>query len=177
MRGKIRSLWLEQTEKQLHVWGHGRRLPLFRISLQVPIDWEPVDVTPVKGPDGKNRIPQKAIDSVNRHKIGLKGPLATPIGKGHQSLNLALRKWVVLQDWRSYFIWIIVEDWVLYSVLLKRTQGCKLESIGPTICLNITKAIKHVVVFLDFTCLICLSTNQTTLSIYQLNKSNQSNFV
>jgi len=25
-------------------------------------------------------------------KIGLKGPLATPIGKGHQSLNLALRK-------------------------------------------------------------------------------------
>ena len=61
-------------------------------SLQVPIDWEPVDVTPVKGPDGKNRIPQKAIDSVNKHKIGLKGPLATPIGKGHQSLNLALRK-------------------------------------------------------------------------------------
>lgn len=57
-----------------------------------PIEWEAVDVTPVKGVDGKFRIPQKAIDSVNSTKIGLKGPLATPIGKGHQSLNLALRK-------------------------------------------------------------------------------------
>ncbi|XP_064474829.1 probable isocitrate dehydrogenase [NAD] subunit alpha, mitochondrial [Ornithodoros turicata] len=58
----------------------------------VPIQWEVVDVTPVKGPDGKFGIPQKAIDSVNKHKIGLKGPLATPIGKGHRSLNLALRQ-------------------------------------------------------------------------------------
>ena len=57
-----------------------------------PIDWEPVDVTPVKGIDGKFRIPQKAIDSVNATRIGLTGPLATPVGKGHQSLNLALRK-------------------------------------------------------------------------------------
>ncbi len=57
-----------------------------------PIDWETVDVTPVKGVDGKFRIPQKAIDCVEQTRIGLKGPLATPIGKGHQSLNLALRK-------------------------------------------------------------------------------------
>lgn len=57
-----------------------------------PIEWEAVDVTPVKGVDGKFRIPQKAIDSVDHTKIGLKGPLATPVGKGHQSLNLALRK-------------------------------------------------------------------------------------
>lgn len=59
---------------------------------QVPIEWESVDVTPVKGPDGKFGIPQAAIDSINRNKIGLKGPLMTPIGKGHRSLNLALRK-------------------------------------------------------------------------------------
>ncbi|KAJ8932953.1 hypothetical protein NQ314_014332 [Rhamnusium bicolor] len=44
------------------------------------------------GPDGKFGIPQAAIDSVNRNKIGLKGPLMTPVGKGHRSLNLALRK-------------------------------------------------------------------------------------
>lgn len=60
--------------------------------LQVPIEWEVVDVTPVKGPDGKFGIPQSAIDSVNKNKIGLKGPLMTPVGKGHRSLNLALRK-------------------------------------------------------------------------------------
>ncbi|CAG5072194.1 Similar to Idh3a: Probable isocitrate dehydrogenase [NAD] subunit alpha, partial [Cotesia congregata] len=58
----------------------------------VPIEWETVDVTPVRGPDGKFGIPQAAIDSVNKNKIGLKGPLMTPIGKGHRSLNLALRK-------------------------------------------------------------------------------------
>ncbi|XP_065156999.1 probable isocitrate dehydrogenase [NAD] subunit alpha, mitochondrial [Atheta coriaria] len=61
-------------------------------SASVPIEWESVDVTPVRGPDGKFGIPQAAIDSVNRNKIGLKGPLMTPVGKGHRSLNLALRK-------------------------------------------------------------------------------------
>ncbi|CAG9773077.1 unnamed protein product [Ceutorhynchus assimilis] len=61
-------------------------------AAKVPIEWEPVDVTPVRGPDGKFGIPQAAIDSVNRNQIGLKGPLMTPIGKGHRSLNLALRK-------------------------------------------------------------------------------------
>lgn len=54
--------------------------------------WEEVDVTPVKGPDGKFGIPPAAIESVNCNGIGLKGPLMTPVGKGHRSLNLAIRK-------------------------------------------------------------------------------------
>ncbi|CAG2161984.1 unnamed protein product [Oppiella nova] len=61
-------------------------------AAKVPITWDTVDVTPVKGPDGRFGIPQKAIDSVLKNKIGLKGPLATPIGKGHRSLNLEIRK-------------------------------------------------------------------------------------
>ena len=64
------------------------------VYLQAPIDWEPVDVTPVKGPDGMFHIPQAAIDSIHKNKIGLKSPLETPVGKGHRSLNLALRKYV-----------------------------------------------------------------------------------
>ena len=40
---------------------------------QVPLDWEEVDVTPIRGLDGKIHIPQSAIDSVNTNKIGLKG--------------------------------------------------------------------------------------------------------
>lgn len=64
----------------------------FYSNEKVPIEWESVDVTPVKGPDGKFGIPQAAIDSINKNKIGLKGPLMTPVGKGHRSLNLALRK-------------------------------------------------------------------------------------
>lgn len=61
-------------------------------AAEAPIAWEPVDVTPVKNPDGTMGIPQAVIDSVNKNKIGLKSPLMTPVGKGFRSLNLALRK-------------------------------------------------------------------------------------
>lgn len=61
-------------------------------AAECPINWEPVDVSPVKHSDGTMGIPQEAIDSVNRNGIGLKSPLMTPVGKGFRSLNLALRK-------------------------------------------------------------------------------------
>lgn len=61
-------------------------------AAHVPVDWEPVDVTPVRYPDGTMGIPKEVIESVNRHKVGLKSPLMTPVGKGFRSLNLALRK-------------------------------------------------------------------------------------
>ncbi|MCJ1483336.1 NAD-dependent isocitrate dehydrogenase [Schaereria dolodes] len=60
-------------------------------AAKVPIDWEPVDVTPTLK-DGKTVIPDKAIESVKKNYVALKGPLATPIGKGHVSLNLTLRR-------------------------------------------------------------------------------------
>ncbi|KAL1649950.1 NAD-dependent isocitrate dehydrogenase [Diplodia intermedia] len=60
-------------------------------AANVPIKWESVDVTP-RLVDGRTTIPQDAIDSVNRNKVALKGPLATPVGKGHVSLNLTLRR-------------------------------------------------------------------------------------
>ena len=41
---------------------------------------------------GGDLISKEALDSVRRNKVGLKGPLGTPIGKGHKSLNLTLRK-------------------------------------------------------------------------------------
>jgi len=34
----------------------------------------------------------KILFAAQKHRIGLKGPMATPIGKGHRSLNLTLRK-------------------------------------------------------------------------------------
>ncbi|GMM30902.1 isocitrate dehydrogenase (NAD(+)) [Martiniozyma asiatica (nom. inval.)] len=57
----------------------------------VPIDWEPVDVTPSLI-NGVTTIPKPAVDSINKNMIALKGPLATPVGKGHQSMNLTLRR-------------------------------------------------------------------------------------
>ncbi|CEP10889.1 hypothetical protein [Parasitella parasitica] len=60
-------------------------------AAKTPIEWEEVDVTPVIK-DGKTAIPDEAIASVRKSTVALKGPLATPIGKGHVSLNLTLRR-------------------------------------------------------------------------------------
>ncbi|KAL5636692.1 hypothetical protein ACGC1H_000602 [Rhizoctonia solani] len=61
------------------------------IAAKVPIEWEEVSVTPILK-DGKTVIPDAAIESVKKNTVALKGPLATPIGKGHVSLNLTLRR-------------------------------------------------------------------------------------
>lgn len=60
-------------------------------AAKVPIKWKPVDVTP-RLKDGRTVIPDEAIESVHRNYVALKGPLATPVGKGHVSLNLTLRR-------------------------------------------------------------------------------------
>ncbi|CZT43796.1 probable isocitrate dehydrogenase (NAD) [Rhynchosporium secalis] len=60
-------------------------------AAKTPIKWEPVDVTP-QLIDGKTSILPETIESIERNKVALKGPLATPIGKGHVSLNLTLRR-------------------------------------------------------------------------------------
>jgi isocitrate dehydrogenase (NAD+) len=60
-------------------------------AAKTPIAWEPCDVTPILK-DGKTAIPEAAIESIKKNKVALKGPLATPIGKGHVSLNLTLRR-------------------------------------------------------------------------------------
>ncbi|KAI4869388.1 hypothetical protein F4820DRAFT_407264 [Hypoxylon rubiginosum] len=60
-------------------------------AAQTPISWEPVDVTP-RLVDGKTTIPPETIESIQKNKVALKGPLATPVGKGHVSLNLTLRR-------------------------------------------------------------------------------------
>ena len=37
-------------------------------------------------------LPQYLIDSLNDTRVGLKGPVTTPIAEGFQSVNVALRK-------------------------------------------------------------------------------------
>ena len=37
-------------------------------------------------------LPQETLDSFSEHKIGIKGPLMTPVGGGIRSLNVALRQ-------------------------------------------------------------------------------------
>ncbi|CAK8697589.1 isocitrate dehydrogenase [NAD] subunit alpha, mitochondrial-like [Clavelina lepadiformis] len=57
-----------------------------------PISWEERNVMATKGPGGKWIIPLDAQESINKNKVGLKGPLGTPIAAGHPSMNLLLRK-------------------------------------------------------------------------------------
>ncbi len=37
-------------------------------------------------------LPEKTLEAVRTHKVGLKGPVGTPIGKGFRSVNVTLRK-------------------------------------------------------------------------------------
>ena len=60
-------------------------------AANVPVEWESCDVTPIFV-NSLTTIPDPAVASINKNLIALKGPLATPIGKGHRSLNLTLRK-------------------------------------------------------------------------------------
>ncbi|SCU90924.1 LAMI_0E04104g1_1 [Lachancea mirantina] len=58
-------------------------------SENVPIDWEKVDISGLENQEGV----QKAVESLKRNKIGLKGIWHTPADQtGHGSLNVALRK-------------------------------------------------------------------------------------
>ena len=39
-----------------------------------------------------NTLPDELLESIKRNKIGLKGPVTTPVGKGFTSVNVGLRK-------------------------------------------------------------------------------------
>ncbi|XP_038640214.1 isocitrate dehydrogenase [NAD] subunit alpha, mitochondrial isoform X1 [Scyliorhinus canicula] len=64
---------------------------IFEVA-EVPISWEERTVTAIQAPSGKWIIPPEAKESMDANKIGLKGPLKTPIAAGHPSMNLLLRK-------------------------------------------------------------------------------------
>ncbi|XP_030385074.1 probable isocitrate dehydrogenase [NAD] subunit alpha, mitochondrial [Scaptodrosophila lebanonensis] len=61
-------------------------------AVKAPLIFEPVDVTPVLDKHGRSTVPRAVIESMQRTKVGLKGPLMTPVGTGFRSLNLTLRQ-------------------------------------------------------------------------------------
>jgi isocitrate dehydrogenase (NAD+) len=61
-------------------------------AASVPIEWEEHFVGKEIDPRTGSFLTWESLESVRRNGIGLKGPMATPIGKGHRSLNLTLRK-------------------------------------------------------------------------------------
>ena len=59
----------------------------------VPMQWEDFSFsTDFIDPKTNSMVTREALDNLLKNNVGLKGPMATPIGKGHRSLNLTLRK-------------------------------------------------------------------------------------
>jgi isocitrate dehydrogenase (NAD+) len=61
-------------------------------AVKVQVEWDVHYVGKKVDPKTRNFITWDSMESVRQCGIGLKGPMATPIGKGHKSLNLTLRK-------------------------------------------------------------------------------------
>jgi isocitrate dehydrogenase (NAD+) len=58
----------------------------------VQIDWETVELNADVIRNTGDSLPQYVLDSLERTRVGLKGPVTTPIGGGYTSVNVALRK-------------------------------------------------------------------------------------
>jgi isocitrate dehydrogenase (NAD+) len=58
----------------------------------VRIDWDRVEVSADVIRHSGESIPTPAIESLKVTRLGLKGPVTTPVGGGFQSVNVALRK-------------------------------------------------------------------------------------
>lgn len=59
---------------------------------EVPIEWDRQLAGLAALDAGHDLLPQPTLDSIERNRIALKGPLTTPIGAGFRSINVALRK-------------------------------------------------------------------------------------
>jgi len=58
----------------------------------VLIEWDRHELSAHAIAAAGDHLPQAVIDSLERTRIGLKGPVTTPIAGGHQSVNVQLRK-------------------------------------------------------------------------------------
>ena len=58
----------------------------------VDIRWQRVELNEAIILESGKTLPQYVLDSLNETKVGLKGPVTTPIAGGFQSVNVALRK-------------------------------------------------------------------------------------
>lgn len=56
------------------------------------ISWMPVPAGESAFLSSGEYLPQKTLEAFSNYKIGIKGPLTTPVSKGFRSINVALRK-------------------------------------------------------------------------------------
>ena len=61
-------------------------------ALGVDIDWDIQNAGTAMIEKEKTPLPDRVLDSIRRHRIALKGPVETPVGKGFRSVNVRLRQ-------------------------------------------------------------------------------------
>ncbi len=61
-------------------------------ALGVDIAWEPGLIGLSALEAHGTTLPESVLDSVRRHRVALKGPTSTPVGGGHVSVNVGLRR-------------------------------------------------------------------------------------
>src|SRR6185295_2650196 len=58
----------------------------------VQIEWEEHLAGQAALDKSGKTLPEELLESIKRNKVGLKGPITTPVGKGFTSVNVGLRK-------------------------------------------------------------------------------------
>lgn len=61
-------------------------------AANAPITWEEHQAGVAALAQGSDVLPQETLDAILHHKVALKGPCTTPVGKGFSSINVQLRK-------------------------------------------------------------------------------------
>ena len=61
-------------------------------ALGVDIEWEVAEAGETVMEEEGTPLPDSVLESIRNNKVGLKGPLTTPVGAGFRSVNVALRK-------------------------------------------------------------------------------------
>jgi isocitrate dehydrogenase (NAD+) len=56
------------------------------------IEWEEMPAKPMVGQRKEDTDADPIVVAIRRNRVGLKGPITTPVGSGHRSINVALRK-------------------------------------------------------------------------------------
>jgi len=61
-------------------------------AAQVPVQWDEHPAGQTAFDQTGELLPQRLFDSLERTRVGLKGPVTTPVGHGFRSVNVALRQ-------------------------------------------------------------------------------------
>src|SRR5690349_6528997 len=61
-------------------------------ALQAPVEWEEENAGLITWQEKGELLPQSLLRSLERNRVGLKGPITTPVGEGFRSVNIQLRQ-------------------------------------------------------------------------------------